>query len=531
MRLFIFLSFFFVYTFAIRPGPVIQASKGAVWPKPQQQEVSETYYLIRPHSFTFEAPVNIGCPSFLDDALTRYWTIIATSITSKLEETPEANFWELDDNFLGYLETLTITLLGECPNENILPELHDNENYTLTVDSEGAFLESETIWGVLRGLETFSQLIYAEQDTLMINTTKIVDFPRFPHRGFLLDTSRHFEPVRIILQMLDAMAYNKLNVFHWHITDDHSFPYKSRTYHELSDKGAYHPVSGVYEQSDVMKIIEYARVRGIRVIPEFDTPGHTRSWGVAHPELLTSCFTDNVANGELGPMDPTKDTTYDFINNLFTEIVDVFPDSYFHIGGDEVEFDCWKSNPDVSNFMKQNNFSTYEQLESYFIQHVVDILDNLSSKYLVWEEVFVNGVELPNSTVVHVWKDNGLSTLNNVIKAGKYGLYSSCWYLSVLHSGSDWDAFYKCEPGLLLHTEEEKKLLLGGEACMWGEYVNEFSVIPRVWPRASAVAERLWSDENVVDISDAQIRLEEHACRMNKRGIAAQPPNGPGMCF
>ena len=119
---------------------------------------------------------------------------------------------------------------------------------------------------------------------------------------------------------------------------------------DLSEKGAYHPVSKVFEPSDVARVIEYARVRGIRVIPEFDTPGHTSSWGAAHPELLTTCYSNNQPNGYLGPMDPSKDTTYDFINNLFTEVVGVFPDSYFHIGGDEVDFSCWyhhttKTNP------------------------------------------------------------------------------------------------------------------------------------------------------------------------------------------
>ncbi|KAJ3648008.1 hypothetical protein Zmor_019845 [Zophobas morio] len=522
------ILFSFLVGCALALGPAVLATKGAVWPKPQAEEKTQDYYTILPHGFNFKVPDNVGCPNFLNDALTRYWTIIATA-GSKVSQNSWTRF-QADGNFLGTLQTLNIDLEAGCESEDIYPKEGDSENYTLVVDAQGATLSASTIWGVLRGLETFSQLIYVEQDSLIINGTTITDGPRFTYRGLLIDTSRHFEPLTIIFAMLDAMAYNKFNVFHWHIVDDHSFPYKSRTYPELSDEGAYHPFSKIYEQSDVARVIEYARLRGIRVIPEFDTPGHTSSWGASHPELLTACYSNNEPNGNFGPMDPTKNSTYDFVTQLFTEIVDVFPDNYFHIGGDEVDFTCWQNNPDVGTFMGENNIATYKELESFYIQHVVDILDNLESQYLVWEEVFVNGVVLPNSTVVHVWKNNGLTTLRSVVQAGKRAVYSSCWYLSDLQSGGDWNGFYKCEPVALIDDEAELDLVVGGEACMWGEYVNEFSIVPRVWPRASAVAERLWSDREVTDVNDAARRLEEHTCRMNKRGIAAQPPNGPGFC-
>jgi hexosaminidase len=535
-KLFIVLGSVVACCYAV--GPVVIASKGGVWPKPQEQETSADYFVIRPHTFNFKGPADIGCPNFLNDAFTRYWTIIATSSSldrrgriSEMKRRPKKKFWKVDDSYAGYLDTMNVELTGECASEDVRPDFGDDEKYTLTISSEGSTLSASTIWGVLRGLETFSQLIYLEEDTLVVNATTITDFPRFSHRGLLLDTSRHFEPLFIILQNLDAMAYNKFNVLHWHLVDDHSFPYVSRTYPELSEKGAYHPVSKVYEQSDVNRVIEYARVRGIRVIPEFDTPGHTSSWGPSHPELLTTCYSNDQPNGALGPMDPTKNTTYSFLTNLFTEVVDVFPDSYFHIGGDEVDFSCWKSNPDVNAFMADNDISTYEQLESYFIQNVVNLLDTLDSKYLVWEEVFLNGVTLPNSTVVHVWRGGGLETLAAATKAGKFGLYSSCWYLDGLVSGGDWERFYNCEPLDFDGTDEQKELVLGGEACMWAEVVNQYNIMPRVWPRASAAAERLWSAQDVKDSQAAKPRLEEHTCRMNHRGIAAQPPTGPGVCL
>ncbi|CAH1363801.1 unnamed protein product, partial [Tenebrio molitor] len=510
-KLFVVLGSILACCYAV--GPIVTASKGEVWPKPQQQETSENYLVLQPHTFSFKGPDNIGCPDFLNDAFTRYWTIIATSSSleqrgqlSEVERQPQQKFWEADDNFVGYLESLNVQLTGECANEAVLPDLGDNENYTLTISSEGSTLSAATIWGVLRGLETFSQLGYVERESLVVNATIITDFPKFPHRGLLLDTSRHFQPVYIILQNLDAMAYNKFNVLHWHIVDDPSFPYVSHTYPELSEKGAYHPVSKVYEQSDVRKIIEYARVRGIRVIPEFDTPGHggfTSSWGLSHPELLTPCYSNDQPNGQLGPMDPTKNSTYTFLTNFYKEVIDVFPDSYIHVGGDTIDFSCWKSNPDVNAFMSANDISSYEQLDAYFFENTVSILDSLSSKYLVQQEAFLYGATLPKSTVVQVMK-LGLDVLAALTKADMFGIYSGCWLLDKLSGGGDWEKFYNCEPLDFDGTDEQKKRVLGGEALMWGEIVNEYIIMPRVWPRASAVAEKLWSAQDVNDIEAAK---------------------------
>lgn len=147
----------------------------------------------------------------------------------------------------------------------------------------------------------------------MLNETEIADEPRFSHRGLLIDTSRHFINMYTLIQILDGMAYNKLNVFHWHIVDDHAFPYVSKRFPELSQKGAYDQ-SMIYSQDDVAKIIESARIRGIRVMAEFDTPGHTRSWGASHPEILTEC--GGFYAGRYGPLNPIKQETYTFLNEL-----------------------------------------------------------------------------------------------------------------------------------------------------------------------------------------------------------------------
>uniref|UniRef100_A0A672MBZ8 Beta-hexosaminidase subunit beta n=1 Tax=Sinocyclocheilus grahami TaxID=75366 RepID=A0A672MBZ8_SINGR len=376
-------------------------------------------------------------------------------------------------------------------------------------------------------LETFSQLVYEDDYGVNnINKTDISDFPRFAHRGILLDSSRHFLPLKVILANLEAMAMNKFNVFHWHIVDDHSFPYMSRTFPELSQKGAYHPFTHVYTPSDVKMVIEFARMRGIRVIPEFDTPGHTESWGNGIKDLLTPCYSDSSPSGAFGPVNPILNSSYDFMTQFFKEISTVFPDAYIHLGGDEVDFSCWESNPDIQRFMVQQGFGTdYSKLESFYIQRLLDIVAATKKGYMVWQEVFDNGVKLKADTQIHVWKGRPQyqDEMAQVTAAGFNALLSTPWYLNRISYGQDWVNIYKADPQNFTGTDAQKKLVIGGEACLWGEYVDATNLTPRLWPRASAVAERLWSDKSVTDVDNAYNRLVQHRCRMVKRGIPAEP--------
>lgn len=227
----------------------------------------------------------------------------------------------------------------------------------------------------------------------------------------MVDTSRHFINMNILFQILDGMTYNKLNVFHWHIIDDHSFPYESIKFPELSAEGAF-TKKMVYSQVDIATVIEYARLRGIRVLPEFDTPGHTRSWGVSHPELLTEC--QGPYEGKLGPMNPINENVYIFLEELFQEVVQVFSDKYVHLGGDEVGFECWQSNSNITSYMQENNIANYEKLEEIFIQKIIDNVEKLEANSIVWQEVYVNRVNLPQKTVVHIWTGDRFRLLYSV---------------------------------------------------------------------------------------------------------------------
>ncbi|XP_073695793.1 beta-hexosaminidase subunit beta isoform X1 [Garra rufa] len=493
----------------------------ALWPLPQKFQSSAASFKLSHASFQIvhskQSTAGPSC-SLLENAFRRYFEYIFGDM--KKQEKSRKKVYDSD------LAELQVWITSADPECDGYPSLQTDESYELSVDQPSAVLKAANVWGALRGLETFSQLVYEDDYGVNnINKTDISDFPRFAHRGILLDTSRHFLPLKVILANLEAMAINKFNVFHWHIVDDPSFPYVSRTFPELSQNGAYHPFTHVYTPSDVKMVIEFARMRGIRVIPEFDTPGHTQSWGNGIRDLLTPCYSGSSPSGSFGPVNPILNSSYDFMTQFFKEISTVFPDAYIHLGGDEVDFSCWKSNPDVQKFMAQQGFGTdYSKLESFYIQKLLDIVTSTKKGYMVWQEVFDNGVKLKEDTVVEVWIGNKMEEeLQNVTSAGFTTILSAPWYLDYISYGQDWQRYYKVEPLNFPGTDAQKKLVIGGEACLWGEYVDATNLTPRLWPRASAVAERLWSDKSVVDVGNAYTRLVQHRCRMVKRGIPAEP--------
>ncbi|KAM9230169.1 LOW QUALITY PROTEIN: beta-hexosaminidase subunit beta-like [Dugong dugon] len=385
-------------------------------------------------------------------------------------------------------------------------------------------LKASRVWGALQGLETFSPLIYQDSyGTFAISDSIITDSPRFPHRGILTDTSRHYLPIKAILKTLDAMSFSKFNVLHWHVVDDRSFPYQSITFPELSNKGSY-SLSHVYTPNDVRKVTEYARL-GIRVILEFDSPGHTLSWEEGQNDLLTQCYNAQKLSGDLGPINPTVNTTYNFLYKFFKEISKVIPDQFIHLGGNEAEFYCWASNPKIQNFMKQKGFGTdYKKLESFYVQKLVDIIAAVNKRSIVWQEVFDGNTELQPGTVVEIWKaENYPEEETKVKEVGYPVILAAPWYLDLISYGQDWKTYYEVEPLNFPGSQEQKKFMIGGEACLWGEYVDATNLTPRLWPRASAVGERLWSHKGVRNLEDACHRLIRHGCRMVRGGLAAQP--------
>ncbi|XP_038561094.1 beta-hexosaminidase subunit alpha isoform X2 [Micropterus salmoides] len=492
-----------------------------VWPLPQTFISSTERYPLDPQAFFFgygrQSAAQQGC-SVLDAAFKRYFSLIF----------PDYSY---ANGVLRFSEDKLFTVEISVDHDDCesYPNEYSSERYKMSVSAGQASLKAETVWGAVRGLETFSQLVYQDDfGTYFVNKTEIEDFPRFQFRGILLDTSRHYLPVQAILKTLDAMAYSKFNVFHWHIVDDPSFPYQSRTFPDLSSKGAFHPMTHIYTQSDVRRVISYARLRGIRVLPEFDSPGHTKSWGKGQSDLLTPCYRGGFPSGTFGPVNPVLPSTYQFMARLFKEVSSVFPDSHIHLGGDEVDFSCWRSNPDVQAFMQKMGFGVdFTKLEAFYMENIVNITSALNKTSIVWQDVFDYHEKIPKDTVLHIWKGDPASykaELSSITKAGMRVLLAAPWYINHISYGQDWRNYYTVQPQNFSGTEEQKKLVIGGEVCMWGEYVDATNLSPRLWPRASAAAERLWSDEmQTSSVDKAFPRLQDFRCRLLRRGIQAEP--------
>ena len=517
----------------------------SIWPLPRQMTTTDVLYSIDPSDFKF---LVTGAPDvqkslILKDSTRRTrenaFLNNCSRVGLNIDHEPPSSCRLVQPSVAKQLKNLTIQIHHKCEE---YPHPDMDEMYTLRINSpdfpDQAVLFADNIWGAIRGLQSFSQLVYYSEkdDSFLIKGAFILDYPRFSYRGVLVDTSRHYIPLKLIYQNLDAMEYNKMNVLHWHIVDDQSFPYVSEAFPSMSRFGAYNPKTHIYTRDDINAVKEYARLRGIRVLPEFDTPGHTLSWGKGVPGLLAKCYntTTKKPNGTFGPVDPTKNSTYEFLEKFFIEVSQVFDDQYIHLGGDEVEFKCWQSNPDINDFMEKMGIKGYKKLEEYFMQKLVNIVDNLKKSYIVWQEVYDNGLVLNKDTVVHVWMGNAVDEwrleLKNVTASGFRTILSSPWYLNYIHYGPDWTVLYKEEPMSFSDDPKLQQLMLGGELTMWTEFVDGSNFMSRTWPRGAAVAERLWSDRTVNNTGTALPRIREHACRMQSRGLRIEPINGPGFC-
>ncbi|XP_064103605.1 beta-hexosaminidase subunit alpha-like isoform X1 [Macrobrachium nipponense] len=505
--------------------PDIIPTAGEIWPRPQEVKQGHTSMVVDPLDFRFVV-TDYDC-DILQQALERYLKIIA-NYPSNVQPQGDGK----GGNLKSCLNSVQVSLVSACEE---YPHQGMEESYEIKVNSSGirsnAIIASQSIWGILRGLESFSQLLVPVGSVYTLASTTIKDYPRFCYRGLMIDTARHYIPVRRIEEMLDLLAMNKFNVLHWHLVDDQSFPYQSEKFPDLSDKGSYSKAH-IYTAKDIADVIEYARVRGIRIIPEFDTPEHMKSWGPGQPNLLTPCYADDKPDGTYGPIDPTNEQNYEFLKSFLTEVDSRFPDNHIHLGGDAAlaGSKCWRSNPNITKFMEKLGISEkYNKLRALYTKRLFDIVWELPNTdgFLVWEEVFDRGIDLPDNVIVQVWilhyLDVWKRSLQQITSVGFQTIMSSCWYLSDT-IGHNWRRYYACDPRDFEGTPEQKELVLGGEACVWGEHVDATNIIPTAWPNACAVGERLWSStEHTSDPEDAAPRLEEHRCRLLRRGYGVSP--------
>ena len=407
-----------------------------------------------------------------------------------------------------------------------------NESYALEVDADGAArVRAASVFGALHALETLAQLVDDDDEAggaISNAPVAIDDRPRFGYRGLLIDTGRHFLPVAFIKRVIDGLHASKLNLLHWHLVDSQSFPCGSETFPELAAAGAFAPAAA-YAPDDLREIVAYARARGVRVMPEWDVPGHG-SWGFGKPEVM-GC--DDV-------LDPTQDATYDFLNAFFGEMMTIFPDEYVFLGGDEVDHTCWDANPAIAAWLAARNMTSAE-LEQYFWRQVTArvLPASLAGRTVsIWEAdaLQVDPAALPAGTVANVYQSLATAdaTIANYSMPTVVSIADSNWYLDLQCDGYNWNSWqcrYAVEPTTDVTARPAlRPLLLGGEAAMWGEGINKRNFDAYVWHGAAAIAERLWSDPaQTTDLDAARDRLAEHMCRYAARGFNPGPVY-PGYC-
>jgi hexosaminidase len=395
-----------------------------------------------------------------------------------------------------------------------LIKLNEDESYYIKINTESIHLEAVTDIGVIRGFETLLQLLSSDEEGYFFPEVVINDSPRFPWRGLLIDACRHFMPIDVIKRNLDGMAAVKMNTLHWHLSEDQGFRVESKTFpklHELGSDGLY------YTHEQVKEILNYASDRGIRVIPEFDVPGHATAILAAYPELGSAPGPYEIER-DWGIFDPTLnpilDTTYIFLDKLFGEMSELFPDEYFHIGGDENNGKQWDSNEEIQEFMKKMNFSDNHAMQGYFNNQLLKILTKYDKKMVGWDEIFHSS--MPNNIVIQSWR--GKEALIEAAKKGYQAILSNGYYIDLIQPT---DFHYLNDPleAEVDLDESEKNLILGGEATMWSEMISTETIDSRIWPRTAAIAERLWSPQNIKDVEDMYRRLENISFQLEEHGL------------
>ncbi|PKH25420.1 beta-N-acetylhexosaminidase [Enterobacterales bacterium CwR94] len=306
-----------------------------------------------------------------------------------------------------------------------IPQPDSDESYQLVIDGEGARIEAATRFGALHAMETLLQLINNGPHGTTLPWVTIKDYPRFPWRGVLLDSARHFLPVETLKRQLDGMAAAKLNVLHWHLVDDQGWRFQSRAFPQLTEKAS---DGEFYTAAQMRDVVDYASARGIRVVPEIDMPGHASALAVAMPELISAPgpYAMERGWGVFKPlMDPTKPQTWTFIETILSEVAEIFPDPWVHIGGDEVDDTQWKNAATIQQFMQQNQLSDSHALQAYFNQRVEKILAAHNKRMVGWDEIF--HPDLPHSILIQSWQ--GQDALGKVAQADYQGILSTGFYL------------------------------------------------------------------------------------------------------
>jgi hexosaminidase len=428
-----------------------------------------------------------------------------------------------------------------------VPGPGDAEDYRLEVSGQEVRIAAPQEWGILHGLTTLAQMLLPGTG---VGAVCIEDGPRYAWRGLLLDVARHFIPLPVLLRTLEGMALCKLNVLHLHLTDDQAFRFPSRAFPKLAADQA-------YSLADLAQVIEFAAQRGIRVVPELDMPGHTASWLRAYPQWGAGNPQPSRRFG-VHPecLDPSNPEVFAAVGILLSELAEVFPDPWVHVGGDEVHPAWWTGSARVQRYMEEHGIPDVAGLHAHFNGRVVALAEALGKRVIAWDEVLHPA--LPASVVIQSWR--GATARDRALEAGHDCVISANYYLDLFFPA---DVHYRFDPeapetqltALEDQLAEDPRLahvaagmawtrhwrdaeahgtsapaarrgsVMGAEACLWSELVDGNTLDVRLWTRLPALAERFWSSADRRDSQDMQRRLEaalESLRRVADIDVAAQ---------
>jgi hexosaminidase len=419
-----------------------------------------------------------------------------------------------------------------------------HEGYRLEVGAAGVDIDADGPLGALRALATLRQLIGAGADPAAVPFVRIDDAPRFPWRGVMIDTARHFMSLAALERQIDAMERVKLNVLHLHLSDNEGFRVESRLYPKL--QAGQH--GQFYTQAEIRTLVAYAADRGVRIVPEFDVPAHTGAIVAAYPEFAAR--TDPAAPFAAfdHALNPASEATYRFLEGLLGEMAALFPDRNFHVGGDEVSEAAWAHEPQVAAFMAAHGLKSRVEMEAYFHTRVRAILGRHGKTAVGWDEIAATPI--PSDVIVQAWRNSNAT--GRAVAGGHPTIVSAGYYLDQLMPA---DSYYAVDPfdlqadgltpaevGQLQKasplagaaasplelrpmpplTPGQERLVLGGEMALWSELVTDEMLDARLWPRAAALAERFWSPREVRDPRSLKRRLPVVETELEIQGLEAQ---------
>lgn len=440
--------------------------------------------------------------------------------------------------------------------QNADPSL-SREGYLLSVTDKGVTVTAKEAAGLFYGYQTICQLLPPEINghksspsaNWSIPGIRVRDIPRFAWRGMHLDVGRHYMPLEFIKKYIDLMAMHKLNVFHWHLTEDQGWRIEIKKYPRLTEVGAWRKESlvghyndkphkfdgirhgGFYTQDEARQIVAYAKQRFITVVPEIEMPGHASAAIASYPELGVTGKQIDVATywGIFPDIFNVEEETFTFLENVLTEVMDIFPSEYIHIGGDEAIKDQWRASERIQQRMKEVGAKDEKELQSYFVQRIEKFINSKGRKMIGWDEILEGGLA-PNATVMS-WQgiEGGIAAAkagHDVIMTPIQSVYF-WWYqgdpkTEPLAAGGyiPMQKVYEYDPVPVELTAEESKLVLGAEACAWTEYMEDPRKVEyMVFPRMSALAEIVWSPKARKNWPDFKKRMEKQLKRYDAWGI------------